>query len=51
MTDYIVTINGHEYPVTVATAVAAVMAALWVYDDVYRVRDQPKLTIKVKVKE
>ena len=51
MTDYTVTINGHEYPVTVATAIAAILAALWEYDPVYHVAAQRKLTIKVEVKE
>ena len=51
MTDYTVTINGHEYPVTVATAIAAILAALWEYDPAYLIVNQRKLTITVEVKE
>ena len=51
MTEYIVTINGHEYPVTVATVIAAILAVLWEYDANYRVADQRELTVTVKVKE
>ena len=50
MSHYIVTINGHEYAVDAAVVLAAIQAALAVYDGVYRIADQRKLTIKTIVR-